>query len=58
MQKGLSRTLPGIEQFNNEERLGRLDLFPLERRLRENMIEVYKMERQIDRGDCRNIRGR
>eukprot|EP00061_Rhincodon_typus_P014230 g41133.t1 len=47
--------LPGMEDLSYKERLDRLRLFSLEhRRLRGNLIEVYKIMRGIDRvnGSC------
>ena len=51
-----TRMLPGLESFSYEERLDRLGLFSLEqRRLRGDMIEVYKIMMGIDRVDRKEL---
>ena len=50
VQKRFTRMLPGMEDISYEERLNKLGLFSLERRrLRGDLIEVYKIMRGIDR---------
>ena len=50
VQKRFTRMLPGMEDISYEERLEKLGLFSLERRrLREDLIEVYKIMRGMDR---------
>ena len=50
VQKRFTRMLPGIEDISYEERLEKLGLFSLERRrLRGDLIEVYKIMRGMDR---------
>ena len=45
-----TRMLPGLKDIDYEERLNKLGLFSLERRrLRGDLIEVYKITRGIDR---------
>eukprot|EP00061_Rhincodon_typus_P002952 g18895.t1 len=52
MQRRCIRMLPGLEGRSYEERLRELGLFSLEqRRMRGDLIEVYKMMRGIDRVD-------
>ena len=49
MQKRFTRMLPGFDGLSYKERLDRLGLFSLEcRRLRGDLIEVYKIMRGID----------
>lgn len=46
------RTSPQLEDFTYGEPLDRLGLFSLEwRRLRDELLDVYKIVRTIDRGD-------
>ncbi|MBB6707133.1 reverse transcriptase family protein [Proteus mirabilis] len=50
VQKRFTRMLPGLEDLSYRERLNRLGLFSLERRrLRGDLIEVYKIMRGMDR---------
>ena len=52
MQKRFTRMLLGLDGLSYKERLDRLGLFPLEcRRLRVDLIEVYKIMRGIDQLD-------
>ena len=48
--KRFTRMLPGLEDLSYRERLNRLGLFSLERRrLRGDLIEVYKIMRDMER---------
>ena len=48
--------LPGLKGVGYDERLNKLGLFPLERgRLRGDLIEVYKIMRDIDRWIARGF---
>eukprot|EP00061_Rhincodon_typus_P004210 g22010.t1 len=50
VQKRFTRMLPELEGLSYRERLNRLGLFSLEcRRLRDNLKEVYKIMRGMDR---------
>ena len=50
VQKRFTRMLPGMEGISYEVRLSKLGLFSLERRrLRGDLIEVYKIMRGIDK---------
>ncbi|XP_055489927.1 uncharacterized protein LOC129696245 [Leucoraja erinacea] len=52
VQRSLNRMLPGFQQLSYRERLNKLGLYSLERRmLRGDLIEVFKMMRGIDRVD-------
>eukprot|EP00061_Rhincodon_typus_P005792 g25737.t1 len=52
VERGFTRMLLGMEGFNYKEKLDRLGLFSLEsRRLRGDLIEVYKIMTGIDRVD-------
>eukprot|EP00061_Rhincodon_typus_P005605 g25314.t1 len=54
VQKRFTRMLPGLEGLSYKEKLDRLGLFSREhRRLRSDLIEVYKIMRGIDRVDGR-----
>ena len=56
VQKRFTRMLPGMEGISYEERLEKLGLFSLERRrLRGDMIEVYKIMRGMDRVDSQKL---
>ena len=47
---------PGMGNFSSEERLDKLGLFSLEqRRLRGDLIEVYKIMRSMDRVDSQKL---
>eukprot|EP00061_Rhincodon_typus_P011839 g37154.t1 len=49
VQKRFTRTLPGMEDFSNEEKLDRLRLFSLEcRRSRGDLKEVYKIVNGVE----------
>eukprot|EP00061_Rhincodon_typus_P007848 g29945.t1 len=50
VQKRFTRMLPELEDLSSRESLNRLGLFALEcQRLREDLIEVYKIMRGMDR---------
>ena len=52
VQKRFTRMLPELDGLSYKERLDRLGLFPLERRrLRGDLIEVYKIMRGTDQLD-------
>ena len=56
VQKRFTRMLPGMEDISYEERLEKLGLFSLERRrLRGDLIEVYKIMRGMDRVDSQKL---
>ena len=56
VQKRFTRMLPGMEGMSCEERLEKLCLFSLEqRRLRDDLIEVYKIMRGMDRVDSQKL---
>ncbi|MDZ1603208.1 reverse transcriptase family protein, partial [Klebsiella pneumoniae] len=56
VQRRFTRMLPGMENRSYEERLSVLGLFSLERRrMRGDLIEVYKMIRGIDRVDSQRL---
>ena len=56
VQKRFTKMLPGMEGINYEERLEKLGLFSLERRrLRGDLIEVYKIMRSMDRMDSQKL---
>ena len=56
VQRRFTRMLPGMESRSYEERLRVLGLFSLERRrVRGDLIEVYKMIRGIDRVDSQRL---
>eukprot|EP00061_Rhincodon_typus_P012832 g38819.t1 len=56
VQKRFTRMLPGMGEFSYEERLDRLGLFSLEgRRLRDNLIEVYKIVNDMDRVESMSL---
>jgi len=55
-QRRFTRMLPGMESRSYEERLRVLGLFSLERRrMRGDLIEVFKMIRGIDRVDSQRL---
>ena len=50
VQRRFTRMLLGLEKLNYKERLNRLELYSLEhRRMRGDLIEVYKIMMGIDR---------
>ena len=56
VQRRFTRMLPGLKGFDYEERLNKLGLFSLERRrLRGDLIEVYKIMRGMDRVDRQRL---
>jgi len=56
VQKIFTRMLPGLDGLSYKERLDRLGLFSLEhRRLRGDLIEVYKIMRGIDKVDSQHL---
>ena len=56
VQKRFTRMLPGMEGISYEERLEKLCLFSQERRrLRGDLIEVYKIMRGMDRMDSQKL---
>ena len=56
VQKRFTRMLPGMEGISYEERLEKLGLFSLERlRLRDDLIEIYKIMRGMDRVDSQKL---
>ena len=56
VQKRFIRMLPGLESLSYKERLNRLGLFSLERRrLRGDLIEVFKIMRGIDKVDNQHL---
>ena len=56
VQKRFTRMLPGLDGLGYKERLDRLGLFSLERRrLRGDLIEVYKIMRGIDQLDSQYL---
>ena len=56
VQKRFTRMLPDMAGISYEERLEKLGLFSLERRrLRGNLIEVYKIMRGMDRVDSQKL---
>ena len=56
VQKRFTRMLPGMECISYEERLEKLGLFSLERRrLRGDLIEIYKILRGMDRVDSQKL---
>ena len=56
VQKRFTRMLPGLDGLSYKERLDRLGLFSLERRrLRGELIEVYKIMRGIDQLDSQYL---
>ena len=56
VQKRFTRMLPGMEGISYEERLEKRGSFSLEqRRLRGDLIEVYKIMRGMDRVDSQKL---
>ena len=56
VQRRFTRMLPGLENKSYEARLAELGLFSLEhRRMRGDLIEVYKIMRGIDRVDSQYL---
>jgi len=56
VQRRFTRMLPGLSGMPYEDRLRQLGLFSLERRrMRGDLIEVYKMLRGIDRVDSQRL---
>ena len=56
VQKRFTRMLPGLDGLSYKERLDKLGLFSLERRrLRGDLIEVYKIMRGIDQLDSQYL---
>ena len=56
MQKRLTKILLGLDDLSCKERLNRLGLFSLEhRRLRDDLIEVYKIMTGIVQVDSQHI---
>ena len=56
VQRRFTRMLPGLGSMPYENRLSELGLFSLERRrIRGDLIEVYKMMRGIDRVDSQRL---
>ena len=56
VQKRFTRMLPGLDGLSYKERLDRLGLFSLgRRRLRGDLIEVYKIMRGIDQLDSQHL---
>ena len=56
MKKRFTRMLPGLDGLSYKERLDRLGLLSLERRrLRGDLIEVYKIMRGIDQLDSQHL---
>ena len=56
VQKRFTRMLPGMEGISYEERLEKLGLFSRERRrLRGDLIELYKIMRGMDRVDSQKL---
>ena len=56
VQRRVTGMLPGLESMPYENRLNELSLFPLERRrVRGNLLKVYKMMRGINRVDSQRL---
>ncbi|XP_059831389.1 uncharacterized protein LOC132397106 [Hypanus sabinus] len=56
VQRRFTRMLPGLESMDYDQRLRELGLYSLEkRRMRGDMIEVYKILRGIDRVDSQRL---
>ena len=56
VQKRFTRMLPGMEGISYDERLEKLGLFsPERRRLKGDLIEVYKIMRGMDRVDSQKL---
>ena len=56
VQKRFTRMLPGLDGLSYKERLDRLGHFSLVcRRLRGDLIEVYKIMRGIDQRDSQDL---
>ena len=56
VQKRFTRMLPGLDGLSYKERLDKLGFISLERRrLRGDLIEVYKIMRRIDKVDSQYL---
>ena len=56
MQKRFTKILPGLDGLSYKVRLDRLGFFSLEcRRLRGDLVEVYKIMRGIDKVDSQHL---
>ena len=56
VQKRFTRMLPGLEDMDYEESLNKLGLFALEhRRMRGDLIEVYKIMTDLERVDSQSL---
>jgi len=56
VQRWFTRPIPGMGGLSYEERLDRLDLYPLEfRRVRGNLIDTFKIRRSLDRVDVERM---
>ena len=56
VQRGATKMIQSFKNLSNEERLKRLDMFSLRcRRLRDDMIEIFKMIHCIDKVNLGNL---